>query len=93
MIQNLACYLKALDRMLKDLDPQNREYARKTLWDLGEPGVNILDYLKPVMSLPLDKLEGPERRHRLLAMHAPQAGFVPVMLPVIDLREAHCFES
>ena len=93
MIQNLACYLKALDRMTRDLDHRNREYARKTLWDLGEPGVDILDYLKPVMTLPLDKLEGPERRHRLLAEHAPQAGFVQVRLPVIDLREAHCLEA
>ena len=73
MIQNLATYLKALDKMCGDLDPQNREYARQALRDLGEPGVAILDYLKPVMSLPLRDLAGPERRHRLLAEHSPLA--------------------
>lgn len=45
MIQNLATYLKALDKMCGDLDPANREYARQALRDLGEPGVAILDYL------------------------------------------------
>ena len=93
VIQNLAAYLKALDKICGDLDPQNREYARQALRDLGEPGVAILDYLKPVMRLPLAKLEGPERRHRLLAEHSPHAGFVPVWLPVIDLREAPCLEA
>lgn len=93
MIQNLATYLKALDKMCSDLDPANREYARQALRDLGEPGVAILDYLRPVMALPLAKLAGPERRHRLLAEHSPLVGYVPVLLPVIDLREAHCFEA
>lgn len=92
-ISNLACYLRALGRMTGDLDHLNREYARQVLRDLGEPGVAILDYLKPVMTLPLCQLEGPERRHRLLAEHSPHAGFVPVLLPVLDMREAHCLEA
>lgn len=93
VIQNLATYLKALDKMCSDLDPANREYARQALRDLGEPGVAILDYLRPVMTLPLANLGGAERRHRLLAEHSPHAGFVPVLLPVLDMREAHCLEA
>lgn len=92
-ISNLATYLKALDKMCSDLDPANREYARQSLRDLGEPGVAILDYLRPVMTLPLAKLAGAERRHRLLAEHSPLVGYVPVLLPVLDLREAHCLEA
>lgn len=60
-------YLRALNAMLKDVDPDNRSFARGAMRDMADTSVRVAEYLTPVMVLPLTHLTGPERRLRLLA--------------------------
>lgn len=60
-------YLRALTVMTKDLDPDNRAFARGAIRDMAEPGVYVTDYMRPLMTRPLSDLLGAERRLRLLA--------------------------
>lgn len=69
-----ACYIRALVQMCDDRSTENRRFARECLYDMGEPGVSVPDYLRPFMTRPLSELAGPERRLRLLATNHPLAG-------------------
>lgn len=60
-------FLRALDVLANDADPDNRIYARQMYRDMSIPTVTIADCLDPVMTLPLSHLNGPERRLRLVA--------------------------
>lgn len=60
-------FLRALDVLANDADPDNRKYANQMYRDMSVPSVTIADCLDPIMTLPLAHLKGPERRHRLVA--------------------------
>ena len=64
---DIVRYLRALSTMTTDVDPENRRYAREAMRDMATPGVYVTEYMRPVITLPLPALVGPERRHRLLA--------------------------
>lgn len=60
-------YLRVLDNLTASNDPATRTWARECLRDMGEPGVSVPEYLRPVMTLPLVNLTPMERKARLLA--------------------------
>lgn len=60
-------YLRALDLLANDADPDNRTYAKQMYRDMMVSTVTIHDCLHPAMTLPLETLRGPERRLRLVA--------------------------
>ena len=60
-------YINALGTLSGSTYPDARAFARKILRDLGEKGVNVHDYLKPYMTLPIEKLDREEKALRRLA--------------------------
>lgn len=60
-------YINALGILTSSTCPNARTFARKILRDLGEKGVNVHDYLKPYMTLPIEKLDREEKALRRLA--------------------------
>ena len=70
-------FLRALDLLANDPDPEIRAYAQQMYRDMSVPTVTIADCLQPVMTLPLRYLTGPERRHRLVADSATVFEEVP----------------
>lgn len=60
-------YINALCILTNSTCPNARTFARKILRDLCEKGVNVHDYLKPYMTLPIEKLDREEKALRRLA--------------------------
>lgn len=60
-------YLSALSTLTDSPDPETRAWARGCLQDLGEPGVQVTEYLQPLITLPAHMLTPVERKARRLA--------------------------
>lgn len=60
-------YIAAIMMMTKSTSQETRTWAKSCVRDMAEPGVNINDYLHPMMTLSVNRLDQFERVARNLA--------------------------
>lgn len=60
-------YIAAIMMMTKSTSQETRTWAKSCVRDMAEPGVSINDYLHPMMTLSVNRLDQFERVARSLA--------------------------